>query len=429
MANKTKSLSTISSEIMSSDISLIGKLQKIWPDLLILIFLAVMIAIASYQLSQHLGNVFSHEGDVWFETDTQRVINDMTDRSSNHSRTIVHPLFPLITYPVTNALMTVFKMTPFEAVRIVIALIASLWIITLFTILRIIGCRRFDGALFSILGATSSSVMFWCTVPETYPLGSLSILLALGIVAFAQNRNLFSFYYVIGSALTLSITVTNWMAGIIAAFVKFPWRRALQITVNAFCIIVLLWAVEHRFFSKVPFFLTGSNIEKRYILTPESGGLINVTKSFFYHSMIMPAIEIRQKVKLKDNSLMSIMVTQTSPPGSGSLWGIIAVALWTVLLGLGLWSLIFLKQNKQLRVALGLTLLGQFTLHLLYGPETFLYSLHFAPLLVILAAMSTLTRARPLVLILTSALIIFLAINNNLQFKQAIEIFQHLVTY
>jgi len=92
---------------------------------------------------------------------------------------------------------------PITAVRIVIAAVASLWFSSLFILLRLIGCRQFDAALFSILAATSAAAMFWFVIPETYSFGSLSILLALGLTALAQHRKLSSLWYVVVSALTL----------------------------------------------------------------------------------------------------------------------------------------------------------------------------------------------------------------------------------
>jgi len=48
------------------------------------------------------------------------------------------------------------------------------------------------------------------------------------------------------------------------------------------------------------------------------------------------------------------------------------------------------RKHLRLRVVLGLTILGQLALHTVYGNETFLYTLNFLPLLVVLAALSTL---------------------------------------
>ena len=122
------------------------------------------------------------------------------------------------------------------------------------------------------------------------------------------------------------------------------------------------------------------------------------------------------------------MVTQTSRVGSGSLYGAAAAGVWSAILGLGFWGLISSKDNRQLKLVLAITLLGQFMLHLLYGQETFLYSLHFAPLLVVLAAFSTMTRARSLALTLTGILVVLAVINNFQQFDKAIVLFADLTS-
>ena len=352
----------------------------------------------------------------------------MTDRSANHWRTNTHPLFPLVTFIPTKLVMKVFNMKAVEAVMVIIAALASMWISTLYVLLRIIGIRCFDAILFSFLGIVSAASIFWFAVPETYAFGSLSISLVLVIVTMSHKREISSIWYAIISALSLSFTVTNWLTGIVATFVNFPWKKALQITINAFCIVIVLWSVQRYFFSRVLYFGTISSLEKKYIMRPESGGPVNVAKSFLFHTMIMPAIQERQKVKLKDNTLMPIMVTQTSRVGSGSPWGIAAAGVWAVLLGFGFWGLIFSKEHQRLRLVLAITLLGQFTLHLLYGQETFLYSLHFVPLLVVLVAFSTMTRVRSIALTLTGILIVLAAINNFQQFEKAMVLFVELTS-
>jgi len=75
----------------------------------------------------------------------------------------------------------------------------------------------------------------------------------------------------------------------------------------------------------------------------------------------------------------------------------------------GLGSLLTLMKLSRFRWTLLLFLMGQLGMHLFYGDETFLYSLHFAPFLVILAAFGTLTRARRLSLMLAGLLLLVAA--------------------
>jgi hypothetical protein len=403
---------------------LADSLRRKWMDAAIVCVLIVGAGLASLQAASYLDPVIFDRAtwNTWFESDLPRVYENMTMHWGNHSRTKVHPLFSLISYTPVYTLRKMFGMEPVSAVRAVTALMASLWIGALFILLRLVGCRRFDAVLFTLMGAVSAAAMFWFAVPESYSFGSLSILVALIVVALAKYRVLPVWLYTITSASTLSITVTNWMVGIFATFANYPWKRALQVSVNAFCIVVLLWGVQKFLFRSAVFFI-GDREEARYMFTPESGGIPYVATSFLFHTMVMPDI----KVVYNDNQPgLPIMATQLSLPGSGSMWGIIAVALWAGLVALGVWALVTLKEHRQLRIVLGVTLLGQFGLHALYGPETFLYALHFGPLLVVLAALSAQTRARPIALTLAIALVICAGINNVRQFGKATELFSQL---
>lgn len=396
----------------------LGTLRQHWADIAIIIVLMFAAGFASYQGSQAVDPVILDEKTIvvkWFTADTMRVFANMTDRWSDHNRIKVHPLFSLLTFPPVYFLNTVLGIKAIAAVRIVIAAVASLWLGTLFLLLRLIGCQRFDATLFSLLAATSAAAVFWFVVPETYPFGSLSILFALCFVALGQYFKLSPLWYVLVSALTMSFTITNWMVGILVTVVNYSWKQALQISANAFCLVTLLWGLQKWFFPSVEFFI-GDREEKKYILLSESGGPLQVIKSFVSHTMVMPATYVVNR----SNNWFGIL-TQASNPGSASLWGTFAVILWTALLGLGLWGLFSIRQHLKLRLVLGLALLGQLALHIVYGDETFLYSLHFAPLLIVLAALSTLTRARFLALALAGLLVISVGVNNSQQFTKSTD--------
>jgi hypothetical protein len=292
-----------------------------------------------------------------------------------------------------------------------------LWISALYILLRIIGCFPLDATLFALLAATSACAMFWFVVPERTPWGSLSILLGLGIIGMAQYRKLSERWFTIASAITLSMTVTNWMVGILASLTYFSWRRTLRISVTAFCLVTLLWAVEKLAFPNTPFFLDNHR-EARYLFRRETGGPVAIFNCFCFHSVVMPAVRYAW---VTSQSKHPILTVQLSRPGTGSPWGAVAVALWSALLGLGVWGATSIRDHPRLKTVLGLTLVGQLGLHLMYGTETFQYALHFGPLLVLLAAFSTLTRARWVALLLAGALLVCTGLNNSIQFTRAVR--------
>lgn len=85
---------------------------------------------------------------------------------------------------------------------------------------------------------------------------------------------------------------------------------------------------------------------------------------------------------------------------------------WMTLLGFGVVALARGPAPGRFRWVLGSVLAGQIVLHLIYGEETFLYALHFLPILLLVVAMSTLTRWRPLVEVLLVPTILLVLWNN-----------------
>lgn len=405
-------------------------LAGMWCDILIITMLAVGVGFASFQQAQRIDPVIFHRHayNIWFDADPPNTLEVMTARKhDSHLLIYKHPLFSLVAYPPVYLLKTTLNIEQITAVRLVIAAIASLWISVLFVTLRLIGCWRFDAVLFSLLGISTASAMFWLVVPEIVSFASLSILLGIGFVAMAQRRHLSAAWCVVISVVTFSITITNWMVGILATIVCYPWKRSLQITLNAFCIVVLLWAVQKLVFPKALFFFEYERYANS-ITHPdfaESRSPQNVIKGFVLDSVIMPAINVTRYINWPDNPAMSV---QRSFPGSASLWGAMGVAVWILLLGLGLWGLFSVRENSQLRTVLGFTLLGQLAIHTLYARETFLHSLHWAPLLIIVGAFSTLTRARLFGLLLAATLTGLAGINNFIQLGYATEFVRNWVT-
>jgi len=385
-------------------------------DGLIISILATLAAIASFHASQFMP---FETWDVWFEGDLFRTYRNMVRADSDHSRTNLHPLVTYVTYRPTAHLIDHFG--AITAVRMVLAAVASVWIGTFYLLLRGLNCRYLDSVLFSLLASISAAAMFWLPVPETYSFGSCTILLALLLILIVPETSFWG--YVTLNALTLSMTVTNWMAGLLATIVAHSWVRSLQIIGAALAVIVVLSGIQKRGFQDAQFPFMKSGEEQEFLFRDDSGGPIRIMSSFFFHSIIMPDIVALKNEQMfpgpKTANLTHKLSTQVSSVGSGSRWAQFAVPVWAALLMLGLWALFTVPQHNKFRLVLGLLLAGQLMLHLAYGEETFLYALHFAPLLVITASLATLTVARPLVLLLVTMLIVSVGLNNVVQFQQA----------
>jgi hypothetical protein len=359
--------------------------------------------------------------DVWFGSDIERVVVDMSVRYGYHGRIKVHPLFTLLTFPVVTALQLLLRVSAEMAIKLTIAGTTAIWAGVFFWILRVLGCRRFDATLFSVLALSSAGVMFWVVLPETYLFGSLSMLVPVLFIGLSADRARSQWWAILVSAFSFSMTTTNWMVGIFAAFARYAWQRAIFITIGAFLLVLALWRVQKRFFPGVGFLLD-TNEEKNYILPAAAGGPLRVLIGFFSHSMVMPAMKVIPSNRNQPDWPM--LSAQFALPGSAGPLSIVAVLLWLALLALGIWAFIKIKSQPRLRIVVALALLGQLVLYSVYGEETFLYGIHIIPFLIIVCATISLTPLRPIGLALATAVIITAGINNGMQFHQATEFLQ-----
>jgi hypothetical protein len=390
-------------------------------DILILALLVIEASLISYAGSHLIDPVILQEytEDVWFGSDIGRVFGNMTDQSSDFFRAKVHPLFPILIYPLVYCVRILLNTTPGMAVRVVLALTTALWAGTVFITLRNLGCRRFDAALFSVLMLSSAASIFWTVVPETFLFGSLTMTIALCFTAIAQHQKFSQWWYVLVSAITLSITTTNWIIGMLMTGVNHSWKRSLWITIVALGLTTIVWRIQHRFFPSALFFIGNFEEEKHYFLLSTSGGPLRVLTSFVLHTMVMPAIQLLPSNRNQPEWPM--LSTQFALPGSSGIWGLLATVLWIGLLGLGLWAFLTTPKNIKFRIVLGLGLLMQLVLYVVYGEETFLYATHIIPFLIGLCALTTLTRFRIAGLIITALLIVNVSINNSIQFAAATQ--------
>jgi len=380
--------------------------------LLAFVIVSVIAWFATGQLDARL--LTTDTVDVWFEADIARVVENMSDRWSNNYRSKVHPIFSLIAVPFVYVLRTV-SLDAWTSVRVFISVMAGVWASGLFAVLRLMGCRRPDAVIFTLLGLTSASAMFWFSVPETHPMGSLTILMAMIVVAASATRRIPAVVEVAVGVATFAVTVTNWMAGILASWLHRPWRQALQITLNSFAITVLLWWVGKKVAPSSMFFL-GNPPETGHIVAPEALGPVRVVTSFVMHSVVMPAIAI---VDRPGAGQWPVMLTQSSWPGSAGILSLVSAVLWAGLMIVGVWSLTKVRGQRTLRLFLPAFLLGQVALHLIFGNETFLYSPNFMPALIVMAALGSLTPLRRAVIPVALLLTVTNAINNGTQWMRA----------
>lgn len=402
-------------------------------DLYVIMGLFSIVGFGSFLLANQLDSVLmTWRGlDFWFQSDSARVVLNMSDPTSDHSRAAIHPIFSLLTTPFVLSLSRIFDIEKFTAVKITISLSASLWISLLYVLLRLLGLLRFDAVLFSCLAAVSSASIFWFCIPETFSLGSLSIVFALVLLVRTKTGTPGEIAFTLASIATLSFTVTNWMFGLLATFIGLPFKKFVRVNVIALLVVSFFSYIQRYFFTYIPFFIgrtedgrVSSTDEVRYLFMEETGGPLRILISFLFHTIVMPGIEYADKMNRAGWKILSV---QHSLPWSGNFIGTVAWLSWSLILGIGFWSMYRLNldennsQDKRICQGFILAFLGQLGLHLLYGDETFLYSLHFLPLLIIIAAYGTLSRLRKVVLALAIIVFTGAAVNNFMQFRWAVD--------
>ena len=389
-------------------------------DAAVALAIALCIGVAAWLLHRSMDPRFfaiPAGNDVWFEGDLPTVADSMLHRWSDQSRNARHPLFPAVTTLPLYAIRTL-GLGPAAALALLIGLGAAAWSVAFYVVARLITARRMDAVVFTTLACATSGTIFWVAMPETYVWSSLSVLLALGLCAGDPGGRRAEGWYVAAAALSLGVTLSNWIAGILVAASRHRWRRALQIAANSLCVVVVLWGLQRMIFPTAPFFI-GHLGSARFIAPAASGGPGADARALLFHSAVMPAIEVVREPKWGP-----IMSVQRSSIGSSGPWGILATALWVGLLGFAVRGLLAGGADGGFRVALAGTLAAQLGLYMIYGEETFLYSLHVEPLLVLAAALATLTAERRIVLGLAAAFIVAATVNNIQQLEKAMTFFQ-----
>jgi hypothetical protein len=248
-------------------------------------------------------------------------------------------------------------------------------------------------------------------------LGSLSILLALLLVAARASLRRPALTSLLVSILTLGTTLTNWMAGIVATFCVNPWRRSVLICVAALTIVTAISFVEAQVLR------TRGNVwnlgRDRQYVTLDLQQIAERSRAFLFHSMLMPQIHTENHVHPFGDSYRPVLSVQHSSIGSASELELAGAGIWILLLVLGVWGLTADRKFDAFRFSLVAILLGQLGLHCVFGFETFLYAFHFAALLVLVASWSTATRYRRAAIIATWLLIGVASYSNGVAFLTA----------
>ena len=357
--------------------------------------------------------------DFWFDSDPPRVFEVAINRfAPHHYSTSHHPLFSALIFPPAFVLRQVFHLEAVQAVGVIVTALGALVAATAYILFRNLSMRRLDSAVFTLLLLSSGAAIFWLPVLETFWFGGWSFLAALCVSAWAQKRGRpHDLLFLAIGMLTLAITTTNWMVGLALLVVFYPPFQAVRHGVHTLVLVMGLFGFQAVLFPHARSFLdVFTHDEIVHVFNPESAGIGAKAYSFLFHSLVTPepALAYGRRLQIQGTEFFSSGVLSVS-----------AMLLWAGLFAVGLYSAFRLRGgfalNGQFKTAdvVLLSLLGQLVLTLTFGIESFLYSPHFAPLLVVLAAFGVFTSMRKFVLPAAGLLCVLTLANNLHRFEEA----------
>lgn len=168
----------------------------------------------------------------------------LTASNVDHIRTLQEPLaILLLRSPISLAQRVWPSLPAIDAVRVELAVGAALWIAGVFASLRLLGCRRLDATLLAAIGLFSATMLIF-NVPGVAPFASLFLLPALLVVFLAARGRRHSIAMVAAITSTAAMASVNIIVGAVAARVLAPSRRAAQWVTNALVALFVLVGVQ-----------------------------------------------------------------------------------------------------------------------------------------------------------------------------------------
>lgn len=352
--------------------------------------------------------------DLWFGTDIYRVVITETEFNNvAHHRNSVHPLYSLVTFPINSAISFLFNISKIEAVKIFHSFVAGLFILLAFNLNKKISNTSLAGFFIALLATFSSAFIFLAIIPETFILGATTICLALLFVLYGHPKSIGGAVWL--GLLSFSITITNYGISLIASFFRLKPKFFIASIVASLTIATSLVFIQTLIFPKSGTFYSILYKEAGYVqLTKRSpeqviDKIATRAVDFIFSGLILSRISIEPSIK---NDLIPKINYISIKHEIPTLSGFIALIGWTILIANGVNNAVKnFFSSPVLAVAL-LFYVYQFILHLLYGNETFIYTLHSLPALLAIISCGFTYKNRYILIFITGCTLLFTMIVN-----------------
>lgn len=326
--------------------------------------------------------------DLLFDSDTRRVIYDMTEIFEDHFRVLVHPLAVIIIQPIFYIVngITHDKMLALILMSSVVSAISVMMIYKLVSLLSDNG--KLNLLLAMCYGFCFSNFIFTAGI-ELYNIATLFLILfwyfVIKKIKSEWEKSDFTILIALG-ILSLAITITNYIVFLIGCLTlliskKISFKKLLLANIIVIALFLLFCGVQKCIWRNVPFvteIISMESIEREESYIDYSFGLKNIKNVIgycFYDSIIGTDVGLTEKADIGKEKIIVFQKIRT--------WNFIIIS--TFFITICIFTLKNFKKNLSINIGIILSLIFNFTLHLIYGNDyCFLYSLHFIYLIFLL---------------------------------------------
>lgn len=373
---------------------------------------------------------FSKNFNLLFDSDSSRVIGDMTNIYYDHYRLNVHPLFVLFVQPIVFILKGIVQ-NDILSIVILSSLVSSISVVFIYNILNLFSNSRTINVLLSYCYLFSFSNIVFTSGIEIYNLATLFLIILWYYTLKRLKENNFNKYsyivLIILGLLSLSFTITNFIVFLIIMFMlwiskKIKLKNIIIITLISISLLFILSTLQFLVWHNTPKLLGKSlKSEATYIeKTNIPQKIINVITGDYYDSILGTDMEVKviRDVKYQDDNYKLIFTNI-------NIFNILVLSIFYILCLI----LVFrnIKKNLFINIGLILAILFNSILHTIYGNmNTFLYSLHFLYLIFIIFGINLAQEENKKILnfsiIYLSILLVLELLINAFRFKELFNI-------
>lgn len=284
-------------------------LQRHWYHLTVFVAFFICFFVL-YSYTQRQTSWFIYWFDDWvFYADSSGSYDHMKDISFDGNMWR-HPLYPLIVSPLVSGIKAIFGIGNRQTAKVVVALLAALNVALFFTLFHSCFKEKIAGLVFTILYGLLFSNLVFFSIPETYSLANLGILVFFILVIRFRFDITKKRAMILGVASGVG-ALTNPPLGLLLFSLyalclrRLAWIQNLQRCLWATLMALLVYLGAN-------FFLFGLDyIEKSQKLANKWATIANIFEpmnwlkvgvSFFVYAVISPLDELERSIGLKDFS-------------------------------------------------------------------------------------------------------------------------------